>query len=151
MEALYSVSYALKFKAKKAGKDFTVMPPECLFWAEDMSSFVLEDKNAWEWMLMIAQPEFIAEEMFRSALEEARKKKDLAVEPRLEAFHEGLSAQIMHIGPYAAEAASIETLHNFIHENGYQFNGRHHEIYLNDPRRAAPEKMKTIIRQPVKG
>jgi hypothetical protein len=150
MGALYSVAYALKFNAKKAGKDFTVMPPEGLFWTKDMSHFNPEDKTAWEWTLMISQPEFIAEEMFRSALEEARKKKDLAVEPRLEAFHEGLSAQIMHIGPYAAEAANIEILHNFIRENGYQFNGRHHEIYLSDPRRAAPEKMKTIIRQPVK-
>ncbi len=88
--------------------------------------------------------------MFRSALEETRKKKGLAVEPRFEAFHEGLSVQIMHTGPYVAEAATIKMLHDFIHENGYQFNGRHHEIYLSDPRRAAPEKMKTIIRQPVK-
>ncbi len=150
MEALYSVAYTLKFKAKKAGKDFTVMPPEGLFWTEDMSHFNPEDKTAWEWTLMIVQPGFITEEMFHEALEQARKKKDLTKEPRLEAFHEGLSAQIMHIGPYVAEAATIKMLHDFIHENGYQFNGHHHEIYLSDPRRAAPEKMKTIIRQPVK-
>jgi hypothetical protein len=150
MDALFSVSYALKFKAKKAGKDYAVMPPEGLFWAEDMNSFALGDKNAWEWTLMIAQPEFITEEMFWSALEETRKKKGLTAEPRFEAFHEGLSAQIMHIGPYGDEATTIKILHDFIRENGYQFNGKHHEIYLSDPRRAAPEKMKTIIRQPVK-
>lgn len=150
MEALYSVAYALKFKAKKAGKDFTVMPPEGLFWTEDMSHFSPEDKTAWKWTLMIVQPGFITEEMFWSALEEARKKKGLAVEPKFEAFHEGLSAQIMHIGPYAAEATTIRMLHDFIREKGYQLNGRHHEIYLSDPRRAAPEKMKTLIRQPVK-
>lgn len=150
MEALFSVSYALKFKAKKIDKDYAVMPPEGLFWAEDMSSFVLGDKNAWEWTLMIAQPEFITEEMFWSALEETRKKKGLTTEPRFESYHEGLSAQIMHIGPYGDEATTIKILHDFIRENGYQFNGKHHEIYLSDPRRAAPEKMKTIIRQPVK-
>jgi hypothetical protein len=150
MEALFSVSYALKFKAKKIDKDYTVMPPEGLFWAEDMSSFALGDKNAWEWTLMIAQPEFITEEMFWSALEETRKKKGLKAEPRFESYHEGLSAQIMHIGPYGDEATTIKMLHDFIRENGYQLNGKHHEIYLSDPRRAAPEKMKTIIRQPVK-
>lgn len=150
MEALFSVSYALKFKAKKIDKDYAVMPPEGLFWAEDMSSFAQGDKNAWEWTLMIAQPEFITEEMFWSALEETRKKKGLTAEPRFESYHEGLSAQIMHIGPYGDEATTIKILHDFIRENGYQFNGKHHEIYLSDPRRAAPEKMKTIIRQPVK-
>lgn len=150
MEALYSVSYTLKFMAKKAGNDYTVMPPEGLFWAEDMNSFAIGDKNAWKWTLMIAQPEFITEEMFLEALGETRKKKGLAVEPRFEPYHEGLSAQIMHIGPYAQEAATIKMLHEFIKENGYQFNGRHHEIYLSDPRRSALEKIKTIIRQPVK-
>ncbi len=150
MEALYAVSYAIKFKAKKAGDDFTVMPPESLFWSDDPQSFCLGAKDAWKWTLMVAQPAFVSGELVQGALREAEQKKGLKVEPRFEALGEGTCAQIMHIGPYSEEYTTIKMLHDFIHENGYDFNGKHHEIYLSDPRRAKPEKMKTIIRQPVK-
>ncbi len=149
VEALYSASYGIKFNAKKAGNDFTVMPLEGLFWMDDMSSFSAEDKDAWKWTLMILQPDFISKEMAQMAIDAAKEKKDLKLSPRFEAYHEGLSAQIMHIGPYSEEAPKIKMLHDFIRENGYALQGKHHEIYLSDPRRSAPEKMKTIIRQPM--
>lgn len=150
VEALYSASYGIKFNAKKTGNDYTVMPLEGLFWSDDMSSFSLGNKNAWKWTLMIVQPDFISEEMVQKAIETAKEKKGLKLMPRFEAYHEGLSAQIMHIGPYSAEEPKIRMLHDFVRENGYELQGRHHEIYLSDPRRAAPERLKTIIRQPIK-
>jgi len=96
------------------------------------------------------QPEFVDSKLYRRAVEEVRKKKDLEAlgKARLEAFHEGLSAQIMHVGPYSVEAPTIERLHEYIKESGGEPRGRHHEIYLGDPRRAAPSKLRTILRQP---
>lgn len=152
-EALYAVSYALKFAIKKGGTavDYTVMPLEGLWWAEDMARFSVEDKSDWFWTLMILQPDFVTAVRVAATMEQTAAKKDLPAIERLrfEPYAEGLSAQIMHIGPYAAEAPTIEKLHAFIAENGRQLRGKHHEIYLSDPRRAAPEKMKTVIRQPV--
>lgn len=153
VEALYSVSYALKFMVKK-GKttiDYSVMPLEGLWWVDDMSKFGMEDKDAWKWTVMIMQPEFVTKDMFKKALEQVGKKKNLLAlsKMKFEDFHEGLSAQIMHIGPYSAEGPTIKKLHNFIREKGYELRGRHHEIYLSDPRKSAPKKMKTIIRQPI--
>ncbi len=153
VEALYSVSYALKFMVKK-GKtaiDYSVMPLEGLWWVDDMSKFSTEDKDAWKWTVMIMQPEFVTKDLFKKALEQVGKKKNLLAlsKMRFEGFHGGLSAQIMHIGPYSAEGPTIKKLHNFIREKGYELRGRHHEIYLSDPRKSAPEKMKTIIRQPI--
>lgn len=153
VEALYSVSYALKFMIKK-GKtaiDYSVMPLEGLWWVDDTSKFSIEDKDAWKWTVMIMQPEFVTKDLFKKALEQVGKKKNLFAlsKMRFEDFHEGLSAQIMHIGPYSAEGPTIKKLHNFIREKGYELRGRHHEIYLSDPRKSAPERMKTIIRQPV--
>jgi hypothetical protein len=101
--------------------------------------------------MMIMQPEDVTTELLDRAIEQAKKKKDSAAlsKIRLERFHEGLSAQIMHIGLYAAERPTIEQLHAFIKANGYALRGRHHEIYVGDPRRAVPEKLRTVIRQPV--
>ncbi|MEM2955525.1 MAG: GyrI-like domain-containing protein [Nitrososphaerales archaeon] len=153
VEALYSVSYALKFMIKKEKKaiDYSVMPLEGLWWVDDMSKFSIEDKDAWKWTVMIMQPEFVTKDLFKKALEQVGKKKNLLAlsKMRFEDFHEGLSAQIMHIGPYSAEGPTIKKLHNFIKEKGYELRGRHHEIYLGDPRKSAPERMKTIIRQPI--
>ncbi|MEM3068928.1 MAG: GyrI-like domain-containing protein [Nitrososphaerales archaeon] len=153
VEALYSVSYALKFMIKKEKKaiDYSVMPLEGLWWVDDMSKFSIEDKDAWKWTVMIMQPEFVTKDLFKKALEQVGKKKNLLAlsKMRFEDFHEGLSAQIMHIGPYSAEGPTIKKLHNFIREKGYELRGRHHEIYLGDPRKSAPERMKTIIRQPI--
>jgi len=155
VEALYSASYTLKFMIKKgkAGVDYSVAPLEGLWWVDSMKEFSVQKKGRWKWTIMIMQPEFVTEELFRRACEElVRKKKDLPnlAMARLEEFAEGLSAQVMHIGPFSAEGPTVERLHGFIKEGGYQLRGKHHEIYLSDPRKARPETMKTIVRQPVK-
>ncbi len=153
VEALFAVSYALKFMVKKEkGVDYGVLPLEGLWWTDDITQFSTENKDAWKWTSIIMQPEYVTEDLVRKALEEVEKKKDPLALPkiRFESFHEGLSAQTMHIGPYSAEGPTIEKLHNFIKENGYELKGKHHEIYLSDPRRSAPEKMKTAIRQPMR-
>ena len=153
VEALYAVAYALKFMVKKgpAAVDYGVMPLEGLWWVDDMRQFSVDDKGVWQWTMMIMQPEHVTETLLEEALEQVRVKKDPAALARMrfESYHEGLSAQIMHVGPYAAEAPTIEKIHRFIAENGYQLRGKHHEIYLGDPRRTAPERLKTIIRQPM--
>jgi hypothetical protein len=152
VSALYSVAYTLKFALKKReGIDYPVMALEGLWWVEDLAQLSMEDKSNWKWTMMIVQPDVVTEAAFEQAVVEVRKKKDPPLLDRvcLESFHEGLSAQIMHIGPYAAEAPTLARLYAFMEANGYAHNGRHHEIYLGDPRRSAPEKLKTIIRQPI--
>jgi hypothetical protein len=155
LETLYAVAYKIKFFSKKQlGKDYTVPPLEGLWWAEDMSKFTTDlDKSEWDWTAMIMTPEWITQEHFAEAVEAAGKSKDLASLSlvRLERYHEGLSAQIMHIGSYDDEAPTLARLHNkWLPENGCTENGKHHEIYLSDPRRVAPEKLKTVLRQPVR-
>jgi len=153
IEVLYSVSYALKVMVKKRTpeRDYVVMPLEGLWWFEGKPRSILR-KGEMSWTAMIVQPEFITGDMVAQALEEVTRKKDLPALPKLrfERFHEGLAAQILHIGPYSAEGPTIERLHSFIEEHGYEMRGKHHEIYLSDPRRVAPEKLKTVIRQPIK-
>ncbi len=154
IEALYSVSYTVKFMIKK-GKgavDYTVMPLEGLWWADNLNDFKALNKDKWKWTLMIMQPDFVSKDIFNKAIEQVNEKKKLAAvsKIRFESLHEGQSAQIMHIGPYSAEGPTIEKIHNFMRGKGYSFAGKHHEIYLSDPRKTAPEKLKTIIRQPVK-
>jgi hypothetical protein len=154
VEALYSTAYTLKFMLKPANLlpyDYVVPPLEGLWWMDDMNLFSLENKYMWKWTLMIMQPEFITEEHVANAIKKAGAKKSLPALPgiRFEKYAEGLSAQIMHIGPFAEEGPTIEKLHRFIQENGYQRNEKHHEIYLSDFRKTAPEKLKTIIRQPM--
>ncbi len=153
IEALYGVSFTLKFMIKKEQAiDYTVMPLEGLWWTDDMTQFSTENKDIWKWTAMIMQPEYVRANLLERAMEAVGKKKNPPAlsEIRFESFHEGLSAQIMHIGPYAAEGPTIERLHRAVREKGHVLTGRHHEIYLSDPRKAAPEKMKTVIRQPVK-
>ena len=151
--ALYTVSYTAKFAIKRgpSGVDYGVMPLEGLWWSRDMAAFVTEDKSAWDWTMMIMQPEIVTEEVLGEALAKSAKKvpADALGRLRLERFAEGPAAQVMHIGPYAAERPTLARLHAFIAEHGYERTGKHHEIYLSDPRRAAPEKLKTIVRQPV--
>jgi len=153
VEALYSVSYTLKFALKRGPEelDYRVMPLEGLWWVPDMSAFTIEDKSAWDWTMMIRQPEQVDEDLFEQALAKATRKKELPAANllRLERFAEGLAAQVMHIGPYSAEGPTIQRLHAFIADQGYERAGKHHEIYLSDPRRAAPGKMKTVLRQPM--
>jgi hypothetical protein len=153
IEALYALAYSLKFSVKKGplATDYPVMPLEGLWWAEDMSSFTEGDRSAWKWTMMIMQPEIVTAELVEMAATEVARKKNPAALPlvRLERYDEGLSAQLMHIGSYAAEAPNIVRVHEFIAASGHTRRGKHHEIYLSDPRRSAPEKWKTIIRQPM--
>ena len=152
VEALYAVAYGLKFLSKnELGRDYVVPPMEGLWWTADMEQFSADDKSAWDWTMMIMQPEWVTPKMFEETLREVAEKKRLPAlsELRLEARQEGLAVQIMHIGPYDAEAPTIARMHAFIHENGFELAGTHHEIYLGDPRRVAPEKLKTVLRQPV--
>lgn len=153
VEALYGVSFTLKFMIKKEQAiDYTVMPLEGFWWTDDMTQFSMENRDIWKWTVMIMQPEYVRADLLERAMEAVGKKKNPPAlsKIRFESFHEGLSAQIMHIGPYAAEEPTIEKLHRAIREKGHVLTGKHHEIYLSDPRKAAPEKMKTVIRQPVK-
>jgi hypothetical protein len=154
VEALYSTAYTLKFMLKSSKLleyDYVVPPLEGLWWMDDMNLFSLENKNLWKWTLMIMQPEFILDEHAAKAKKEAGAKKNLPALPgiRFESYNEGLSAQIMHIGPFVNEGPTVEKLHEFIKNNGYQRDRKHHEIYLSDFRKTAPEKLKTIIRQPI--
>ena len=152
-EALYSVSYALKFAVKKmdAELDYTVPPLEGLWWSDDPADFDLADKSGWLCTLMIMQPEPVDEEMFIDAAVTVQEKKNLPglMEMRFDTIEAGRCATIMHIGPYAEEDPTVARLHQFIADQDLQLAGKHHEIYLGDPRKAAPEKLKTAIRQPV--
>jgi hypothetical protein len=153
VEALYGISYTLKFtsKLRKSNPiDYTVMALEGLWWIDE-GEFDITRPGNWKWTLMILQPEHIGGEMFQDALRQLARKKDSPALSRLhlEGFHEGLCMQTMHVGPYADEPATIARMHAFAEENGYRLRGKHHEIYLGDPRRSKPDKLKTILRQPV--
>lgn len=152
IEALYALSYHIKFSIRKSREvDYGVMPLECLWWMDDMSQFSIENIDEWKWSAMIMQPNFVTKEMVESARQEVSKKKDLPYldNIRLIDFTDGLSAQIMHIGSYADEAPTIEKLHAYIRDNRYELKRKQREIYLSDPRKTAPENLKTIIRQPI--
>ena len=154
VQALYSVSYAAKFDLKRAGgPDFKVSALEGLWWAEDMSTFLTGDKSEWDWTMMIRQPDAVTGDLLARLADEVATKKSVpaARELRLTCFEEGAAAQVLHVGPYATEAPTIARLHAFIRDQGFTFDGhrhKHHEIYLGDPRRSAPERLRTIIRQP---
>lgn len=155
IEALYGMAYALKFLLKKEqGVEYAVMPLEGLWWTPDMREFSADNKENWLWTMMIMQPDEVTAQLFERAREQVRRKKPSpALEKmRLQRFHEGTVAQVMHIGPYAAEGPTIARLHAAIREQEYTFDGgaqKHHEIYLSDTRRTAPEKIRTVVRQPV--
>ena len=152
IEALMGVSYKTKFIMKKEhGQDYVVMPLEGLWWADDMENFSIEDKSDWKWKSLVMQPHFVKKEHISQAKEEIALKKDLPSLDKIEfiEIEEGLSAQILHIGPFSKEGPTVKRIHDAIQEKNYKFNGLHHEIYLSDIRRAKPEKLRTIIRQPV--
>jgi hypothetical protein len=150
---LFSLSYTLKFMVKKGeiGVDYGVLPLQALWWSDDMSAFSTGNKDAWKWTVMIMQPEFITPALVEEATKEVQRKKKLGSLSlvRFESFKEGKAAQILHIGPFSEEGPTIEKVHSFIENNGSQRIGKHHEIYLSDIRRAAPEKWRTIVRQPM--
>jgi hypothetical protein len=159
-QALYSISYTLKFMLKKRKTDaidYPVMALEGLWWVED-GFFDITVKDNWFYTLMIHQPDIITKDIFAEGLAEVKKKKGdspALSKVRLAKFEEGPCVQVTHIGPYATEPATIERMREFMAENRLKDNvgpdgGKHHEIYMSDPRKAAPEKMKTVLRHPVK-
>ena len=150
IEALYGLSFTVKFDVKKGvGLDYTVMPLEGLWWAKDITAFSADRKDEWQWKMMIMQPDYVTAKHVNAATKQLREKKNpLALDKiRFESYHEGPSVQILHIGPYDDEGPTIAQMHKFIDENGYQLHMKHHEIYLSDPRRSKPEKLKTVLRQ----
>lgn len=152
VEALFSVSYTTKFLIKKGAMaiDYGVMPLQGLWWMDDMTQFSVDNKDMWKWNVMIMQPEFVTTAILEEAIAQVKKKKKLPALPllKLQEFHEGKAVQILHIGPYSEEGPAIQKLHEAIAKQGKSLAGKHHEIYLNDPTRTAPEKLKTVIRQP---
>lgn len=153
LEALYGISYTLRFASRQRQEnpiDYKVMALEGLWWVEE-GAFEITSPSNWRWTAMILQPDHITEAMFQEALAQLRRKKagPALDKLRLEAFEEGLCMQVMHIGPYAEEPETIARMEAFGRENGYVRRGKHHEIYLGDPRRAAPERLKTVLRQPI--
>jgi hypothetical protein len=155
IQALYSLSYTLKFSLRKElGLDYRVGPLEGLWWSADMAAFTHGRKADWDWTMMIAQPDVVTPERLDRARDEIRRKKGLPGldRVRLERFEEGLAAQVLYLGSYSEEGPTIQALHQFVRDAGYTFESpglKHHELYLGDPRRSAPEKLRTIIRQPV--
>lgn len=153
VEALYAVAYAIKFAGRRTlGRDLVVAPLEGLWYADDASVFTAGAKAEWSWTMLISQPDWVTDAAIDDAVSAARAKKKgpgLA-RVRVEALDEGLSAQLLHLGSYDEEAPALARLHGeFLAEHGLRVNGRHHEIYLGDPRRTEPAKLKTVLRQPV--
>ena len=152
LEALFSASYTLRFAVKKScGFEYRVSPLEGLWWSDDPNDFQAGRKSNWRWTAMIRQPDEVTREEVDAAIAAAGVRKPLPALSwiRFGRFNEGECAQVMYMGPYSAEGPAIKRLHEFIAASGYRLAGKHHEIYLGDPRRAAPEKLRTVIRQPV--
>lgn len=152
VESLYALSYGIKFTLKSRSLDYVVPPLEGLWWMEDMAQFTQASKDRWKWTMMIMQPEWVTYEWVERAKAEAIKKKKLTSLQSIhfEPYPEGLSVQVLYIGAYENEAPTIAEMHNFISSYGYVTNGKHHEIYFGDPRKTTPEKLRTILRQPIK-
>lgn len=150
--SLYSVAYTLKFAFKKdKAIDYPVMALEGLWSADDLAAFMSDKRGEWKWTIFIVLPDVVTRKDVAVAIAAVKKKTKFPRLPdvRFEKFAEGKAAQVMHVGPYSTEGPTIERLHKFIADQGYRLRGRHHEIYFGDPRRAAPEKLKTIVRHPV--
>jgi hypothetical protein len=154
IEALYPVAYTIKFACKHTlGVDFAVMPLEGLWWTENMADFSVKDKENWLWTAMIMQPEVVTEDMYMQAVEQVRIKKNPTSlsKLRFDSYDEGRAVQTVFVGPYSEEGPAIQELHELITAQGGSLtdtNKHHHEIYLSDPRRTSPDKLKTVIRQP---
>ena len=155
MQALYGAAYTLKFMSKLRQDnpiDYPVMALEALWWVAGRGGeFDINRPEGWKWTAMILQPDHITKKMVQEALLQLRKKKPSSAldKLRFERFREGLCIQIMHVGPYSEEPRTLEKMEAFARENGYALRGKHHEIYLGDPRRARPDKLKTILRHPI--
>ena len=153
IQMLYTLSYTMKFKSKfEKGIDYPVMALEGLWSMADNATFDQNRRTDWRWTLMILQPGIVTKSLMNKALVEVEQKKKLEAPAslRLETFKEGLSVQVMHLGPYAEETLTLRKLDEFVAEHGLEMKDKHHEIYMSDPRRAKPQNMKTILRHPVK-
>lgn len=155
--ALYGLTYSIKMSDKKglapAGwQNFKVPPLEALWWMDDGSEFDTSRPEKWRWTALMRMPDFLTPEIVATFADmlEAKKKSEIYKKVRLESYHEGSSVQIMHVGSYADEGPNIERMHAYAKEQGYTLHGKHHEIYFGDPRRSAPEKLRTILRHPVR-
>lgn len=154
LQALYPVAYKLKFASKRdLGRDYVVPPLEGLWWAEDMDAFtVARDKSQWDWTMMLMVPEWIDETMFHEAVDVVKAKGlvDRLDDVRIETLAEGACVQTLHIGSFDDEADVLEKMHDeFIPGQGLSLSGKHHEIYFSDVRKVAPDKLRTLLRQPV--
>ena len=154
LAALYPVAFTLKFASKRdLGRDYVVPPLEALWWAPDMTVFTsARDKSRWHWTAMIMTPDWITASLFSDAVAAVAAKglSNSLGTVRLESLEEGRCVQTLHLGPYDDEAEVLADLHHrFIPDSGLRMCGKHHEIYLNDPRRVEPGKLRTILRQPV--
>ncbi len=154
LAVLYPLAYGLKFLSKRElERDYVVPPLEGLWWAEDMATFTTSrDKSAWDWTMMLLVPGWLTPEHVRAARESvAAKKPEIDLDSvRHGELDEGLCVQTLHVGPFDTEGPVLADLHErFIPDNGLVMRGKHHEIYLSDARRTAPEKLRTILRQPV--
>ncbi|CAH0171070.1 GyrI-like domain-containing protein [Microbacterium sp. Bi128] len=154
LQALYPVAYKLKFASKRdLGRDYVVPPLEGLWWAEDMDAFtVARDKSQWDWSMMLMVPEWIDETMFHEAVDvvKAKGSVDRLDDVRIETLAEGVCVQTLHIGSFDDEADVLEKMHDeFIPGQWLSLSGKHHEIYFNDVRKVAPDKLRTLLRQPV--
>lgn len=153
LTTLYRFAYALKFLSKDTlDRDYVVPPLEALWWSGDMAAFTsARDKSMWDWTVMILVPDWIRDEHLDLARDAAARKGAPMLDLlRVETLEEGLSVQTLHVGPYDDEGAVLARMHEeFLPANELRMRGKHHEIYLSDPRRAAPEKLRTILRQPV--
>jgi hypothetical protein len=152
VEALYPLAYGIKKICKEQGNDFGVPKLEGLWWVEGNKSALEVPRSEWHWKLLIRMPDFVPKEMVLSVQPEvaAKKQNDLIREISFEKITEGKCVQVMHVGPYSTEPGTIDELMAFVAENGLSVNGLHHEIYISDPRKTEPSKMKTLIRYPVK-
>ncbi|QGQ19160.1 hypothetical protein GC089_07855 [Cellulomonas sp. JZ18] len=154
LRTLYPVAYTLKFLSRRElGRDHVVMPLEALWWADDMAAFTTaRDKSRWSWTAMILVPDWITAEHVEDARATVAAKGGApALDAlRLERLDEGLCVQTLHVGPYDAEGPVLAEIHDrFVPDHGLRMTGRHHEVYLSDARRTAPERLRTILRQPV--
>jgi hypothetical protein len=151
VEALYAVAYSLRFTLKRQGIDYGVMPLEGLWWADDPAVFAAGERDAWRWTMMILQPEWVTPALVEAAVAASAAKKALPALSKLrcETYTEGDAIQIMYRGAYADEGPVLARMHAAIAAAGQRLTGKHHEIYLGDPRKTAPANLKTILRQPI--
>ncbi len=149
VEALYATSYAAKFASKAVGRDYVVAPLEGLWFADRLEVFTERAKDDWSWTMMIRQPDWLTDGELDAALDTAAKKTDTAG-VRFATLDEGLSVQVLHVGPYDAEGPVIARLHEHLRASGMAEAGHHHEVYLSDPRRVDPARLRTVLRQPTR-